>query len=335
MSKGKGKEIATKLDWKEQLAKLDQEFGWDEQAGTDWADDCEPEKQEVHTPTRPPPSQHNNKNVANPLQSTKQDCVDDSMAEPEFDPRMAMTDDEYAACYNAQVQFDNNSNGAHHGPSDHFEEDDITSAEMQRRIWDAAVQESLRSGQNNVPYEGPSTYATEYNDYQEQAYSAHQQQEDYDEENDNYYGNGAEEGHQEERIQPKSRLTAYLYHRFGPDIRYENRCPCHEHLCDAEEERKKYEREYYAHQGRTTLMRDRCILLPHPQAALPGNEHVDKPVLTITTAEGEMLYPHDMEEYPEMVAAAEWHGPGVGWGGAAPPEEGDVVPYEDEDGADI
>lgn len=54
MSKGKGKQVATKPDWKEQLATLDKAMGWDEEDGmdwADWADSGEAENQEVYTPT--------------------------------------------------------------------------------------------------------------------------------------------------------------------------------------------------------------------------------------------------------------------------------------------
>ncbi|KKY34425.1 hypothetical protein UCDDA912_g05601 [Diaporthe ampelina] len=255
--------------------------------------------------------------------------MDYSPTEQEFDPRMVMTEYDFAACYEAQVQFDNNSSGAHHDPSEYVEDDGIMSEAMQRSIWDAAVEESVSLGHNYVPYEGPSTYAKNYNDYQAQACDAQSQQQ---EEQDYQYED--EESQQEEQIQPKSKLMAYVYHRFGPHIRYEDRCSCHEHLYDAEEEQKKYEREYYAQAGQTHLMKDRCVLLPHPQAALPGTEHVDKPALTVTTPEGETWFPHDVEEYPDPPPAS-WHGPGIGWGGAPPPRGLYLVPYEDEDGADI
>lgn len=246
MSKGKGKEVAIKPDWKDQLAMLDQEVGWDEQAGSDWADSCEAESQEVFTPNRPTPCKHGNKNNANSVQLSEQDQKNDE-------------------------------------PFDSIQDDEIMSADMQRTIWEAAVREN------------GAVACAEHN-------------------TDALYDDNDQEG-------------IYSY------IRYEPRYPCHELLCDLAEEGKKRKREYFAQAGETGLIKDPCILLPYQQGDIPGTEDVDKPVLTVTTPEGETLYPHDMEEYPEPPAAS-WHGPKIGWG-RAPHEGGCVVAYEDEDTPDF
>lgn len=274
MSKGKGKEVATKPDWKDQLAMLDQEVGWDEQAGSDWADSCEAESQEVFTPNRPTPCKHGNKNNAHNVQSSEQDHT-------------------------------------HYEPSDTIQDDEIMSAEMQRTIWEAAVQEN-----GSVACTEQNTDALYGYDDQEDIYTTpKQKQED------------------EEHVQAESTLTGDPDHCSGSDVRYENRYACHELLCDLAEEGKKRKREYFAQVGETGLIKDPCILLPYPQDDIPGTEDVDKPVLMVTTPEGETLYPHDMEEYPEPPAAS-WHGPKIGWG-RAPHEGEDMVPYEDEDTPDF
>lgn len=261
MSKGKGKEVATKPDWKDELATLDQEMGWDDQESSDWADNSE--------------------------------AADDA-------PGATMTHCDQISPYDAQKYLRNGGNKSYNNPPDSHEDEEVTSEEMQRTIWDAAVEES-----RSAPLVGPSTESLHHDD-------------------DDLTQNPAV---------PKSKLEEYLYHRFGPDLKYENRCWCHETLHDGAEEGKQYKREYFARAG-TVLIKDPCVLLSHSQEDMPGTEGVDKPVLMVTTPEGESLYPHDMEDYPEP-AAATWHGPRLGWGGRTPPQEEYVVPYEDEDGADI
>lgn len=275
MSKGKGKEVATKLDWKDQLAVLDQEVGWDEQAGSDWADSCEVESQEVFTPNRPTPRKHGNKNNANNVQSSKQ-------------------------------------NHKHDEPSELIQDDELMSADMQRTIWEAAVREH-----GAVACTEHNTGALYDDKDQKDIYATPEKQQQ----------------EEEEHVQAKSMLTGDSHHPPGSDIRYENRYACHELLCDLAEEGKKRKREYFAQVGETGLIKDPCILLPYPQDDIPGTEDVDKPVLMVTTPEGENLYPHDMEEYPEPPAAS-WHGPKIGWG-RAPHQGEDVVPYENEDTPDF
>lgn len=275
MSKGKGKEVATKPDWKDQLAMLDQEVGWDEQAGSDWADSCEAESQEVFTPNRPTPRKHGNKKSANNVQSSEQDYT-------------------------------------HYEPSDSIQDDEIMSAEMQRTIWEAAVREH-----GAVAYTEHNTDALDDDDAQEDIYTATRKQQE----------------EEQEHVEVESMLTDDSYHPSGSKFRYEDQHPCHELLCDLAEEGKKRKREYFAQAGETGLIKDPCVLLPYPQDDIPGTEEVDKPVLMVTTPEGETLYPHDMEEYPEPPAAS-WHGPKIGWGRA--PHEGEhVVAYEDEDTPDF
>lgn len=184
---------------------------------------------------------------------------------------------------------------------------------MQKILWDAAVEEA-----RSAAYVDTSTDALyDDDDDDEEFHTTREQQEEQE----------------EECIQPMSKLEAYIYHRFGPDVIYGNRCSCHERLYDAKEEKNKSMREYFAQAGGSSLIKDPCVLLQYPQDDIPGTEHVDKPVLMVTTPEGETLYPHDMEEYPEPHPAS-WHGPRIGWGGAFPQGQ-HVVPYEDEDGADI
>ncbi|KAK7704135.1 hypothetical protein SLS64_008693 [Diaporthe eres] len=295
MSKGKGKEVATKPDWKDQLAMLDQELGWDEEAGSDWADSCEAENQEVFTLNRPLQSEHDNKNNANILQFTEHN-------------------------HGAYSHAKKDSIHTHYEPFDSIEDDEVMSADMQKILWDAAVEEARSAACVDT-----STDAL-YDDDHEEIYTTPKQQQQegsYEE----------QEEQEEECIQPMSKLEAYIYHRFGPNVIYENRCSCHEHLCDAREEQNKSTREYFAQAGGSNLIKDPCILLPYPQDDIFGTEHAEKPVLMVTTPEGDTLYPHDMEEYPEPPPAS-WHGPKIGWGGAFPQGQ-HVVPYEDEDGADI
>lgn len=296
MSKGKGKEIATKPDWKEQLAMLDHKLGWDEEAGSDWADSCETKNQEVFTPNRQLQSGYENKNSANILQFTEHN-------------------------HEAYSHSKQDSNHAHYQASDSIQDDEVMSADMQKTLWEAAVEEA-----RSVACVDTST-DTLYDDVVDETYSTPKQQQ---EEEDSYE---EQEEQEEERIQPKSKLEAYIYHRFGSDIIYENRCSCHEHLYDPREEQNKSTREYFVQAGGSNLIKDPYLLLPYPQDDIPATEHVNKPLLMVTTPEGDTLYPHDMEEYPEPPPAS-WHGPRIGWGGASP-QGGHVVPYEDEDSADI
>ncbi|KAG6362685.1 hypothetical protein INS49_007778 [Diaporthe citri] len=322
MSKGKGKEIATKPDWKEQLAMLDQELGWDEQEGSDWADSCEPEEQEVFNPNRPLRSENDKKNIAKTLQSTEKNHGAYSQAKQEVSSGAVTTDCDYTPCHDSQQQFGNGRNHAHYEPSDSIEDDEVMSADMQKTLWEAAVEETRSAV--CVDTSTDALYDYEQEEDVDTASKQREEEEDLSEQ---------QEEQDEEHFQPKSRLEAYIYHRFGPDINYENRCSCHERLYDFSEEQNKRTREYFAQAGGSNLIKDPCVLLPYPQDDLPGTENVDKPVLMVTTPEGETLYPHDMEEYPEPPAAS-WHGPRIGWGGA-PTQGGHVVPYEDEDGADI
>lgn len=330
MSKGKGKEVATQPDWKEKLAMLDEELGWDEEAGSDWADSVEAETQEVFTPNRPAPSKQDDKSHANISQSTQQDHGAYSQATQDVTSGAIMTESDDATYYDAQEYFDNGSNHANYEPSDCIGDDELMSAQMQKTIWDAAIEEARAAAE---PWEG--TDHLYINDDQNEICNAPEQQQEvegpYEDQEEDWED---EEDEEEEPIQPKSKLAAYLYHRFGPEIRYEDRCSCHEHLSDYAEERKKWKRDYFAQAGASGLIKDTNVLLPYPQEDLPGTENVDKPVLMVTTPEGETLFPHDMEEYPEPPAAS-WHGPRIGWGGAAPQGEEHLVPYEDEDGADI
>ncbi|ROV96538.1 hypothetical protein VMCG_07787 [Cytospora schulzeri] len=93
-------------------------------------------------------------------------------------------------------------------------------------------------------------------------------------------------------------LMDYLEHRFGPDFQYQDRCFCHEWLADYREQSNKAERMYYTQYG-TCLQQDACVLREYPQADMSGTEKVDKPKLTVTTPEGETLYPHDEREWPQ------------------------------------
>lgn len=293
MSTGKGKEIATKPDWKEQLAILDQKLGWDVAAGSEWADSCETENHEVFTPDQPLQNEHENENNANILQFTEHSHGDYSHANQ---------DSNHTRCQ----------------ALDSIEDDEVVSADMQKILWEAAVEEA-----RSVACVDPRIDTGDDNDEIYTKPNQHQQEEDSYE----------EEEQEEELIQPESKLEAYIYHRFGLDIIYENRYSFHEHLYDPREEQNKRTREYFTQAGGSNLIKDPCMLLPYPQDDISGTEHVNKPLLMVTTPKGETLYPHDMEEYPEPPPAS-WHGPKIGWGGASP-QGGHVVPYEDEDSADI
>lgn len=317
MSKGKGKGVATEPDWKEKLAKLDQQFGWDEQASSDWAEDCDAEKQEVCPPNCPPRGEHDNKNYTNASQSTKKAKMNITSS--------SITNHETVASSEARIHNDNGSNSPFHHAPDTFEDDEIMSPEIQRRIWNAAVEESGSSGHDHA--------APARHDNQDQIDAAQQQRMDH---NENW--ETEEEELEEEEIRPKSELAAYIYHRFGtgPKIRYENRCSCCEYLVDAREERRKRDREYFVRTGETCLIKDPCVLLPYKQEDMPGTESVDKPVLMVTTPEGETLYPHDLEEYSEPPANSR-NGTRIERGRplAIPSESEYLMRYEEEDSADI
>ncbi|POS72827.1 hypothetical protein DHEL01_v208785 [Diaporthe helianthi] len=75
-------------------------------------------------------------------------------------------------------------------------------------------------------------------------------------------------------------------------------------LYDWDEEERKRDRAYFAEHEESCLDKDTCVLLPYRQADLPGTENVFKPVLMVTTPDGEELYPHDLEEYPEPQVTA-------------------------------
>ncbi|KAH8788164.1 hypothetical protein F5883DRAFT_513919 [Diaporthe sp. PMI_573] len=283
MSKGKGKEKATEPDWKEQVAMLDRQFGWDDEADSDWANSCDAEQQKLT---------------------------------------------------------DNGNENAFQIPSCTLEYDNIISPEMQRRIWDAAVEESKSSkrAHDSGPCEGASTHAI-FDDSQEQDGAAQQQQMEDDEGWETAQEEHDEVDDEQEVIEPKSELAAYIYHRFGTgEIRYENRCECCDYLVDHAEERNKRKRKRFARAGGTSLIKDPCALLPYKQDDLPGTEDVDKPVLMVTTPEGETLYPHDLEEYPEPLAASriesqiEMEQPMTI---RLRRQSEYLVPYEEEDGPDI
>lgn len=306
--------MATKPDWKDQLAMLDQKVGWDERAGSDWADTYEAENQEVFYP-EPTISKHDSKSHTNNMKLTEQDhgvCFWEKQDVKSDDIMNNCADRDFAACQETQGNFGNGSNHASCEPFESIQADEIMSADMQRTIWDAAVQEHA-----SVACTEHDTDALYNDEDQEDIYTTPEQQ----------------QGEEGEHIKAKSTQTGDLHHRSGSEIRHETRYACPEYLCDRAEEGKKRKREYFAQAGETGLIKDPCILLPYPQDDIPGMEDVDKPVLMVTTPEGETLYPHDLEEYPEPPAAS-WHGPKIGWGGA--PRQGEyVVPYEDEDGPDI
>lgn len=301
---------------------LDQELGWDEQEGSDWADSCEPEEHEVFAPDRPLRREYDKKNNANVSQSAENNHRAYSQAKQDVSSGAALTDSDYNTCHDANQHFGNDRNDAHYELSDSSEDDEVMSADMQKTLWEAAVGQARSAACVDT-----STDALYDDDDEEDPYTASDQQEEED------WYQEKEEQEEEEYFQPKSRLEAYIYHRFGPDINYENRCECHERLYDAREEKNKRTREYFAQAGGSNLSKDTCVLLPYPQDHMPGTEKVDKPVLMVTTPEGETLYPHDMEEYPGPPPAW-WHGHRIGWEGS--PYQGEhVAPYEYEDGGDI
>lgn len=324
MSKGKGKETATDPDWKEKLAKLDEQFGWDQQAGSDWADDCDGEEQEVCYLDFLAESEHDNKNFTNAPRSTNKDHLVSATTKMNISSGYT-TDHELAASSEAEKHDDHGSTNPFHHASETFENDENMSPEIQRRTWDAAVEESRSSGHDHAT-------AARHDD-QEHVDVGQQYQTDHDE-----YWETEEEEVEEEEIQPKSALAAYIYHRFGtgPTIRYENRCWCCEYLVDKREERRKRDRAYFAWTGETCLIKDPCVLLPYKQEDLPGTENVDKPVLTVTTPEGETLYPHDLEVYPSPPADSRTGARIERRTPLAILNESDYgLRYEDEDSADI
>lgn len=135
---------------------------------------------------------------------------------------------------------------------------------------------------------------------------------------------------EEQDIQPMHPLAGYLLHRFGPRLRWEDRCECCEFLVDHREERRKRDRAHFAETGETGLGKDRCVLLWFRQADPPGTENVDKPVLMVTTPEGDELYPHDLQEYPDPPADSRGEWPPV-----SANKRQHAVAYEDEDSPDF
>ena len=87
-------------------------------------------------------------------------------------------------------------------------------------------------------------------------------------------------------------VIAYIEHRFGPRLDYEQRCFCHDWLVDAREQRNNTLRMYYAQSG-TVLPIDGCTLREYPQDDMPGTEGMEKPLVTVTTPDGKVLWPHD------------------------------------------
>ncbi|KAK2611571.1 hypothetical protein N8I77_004904 [Diaporthe amygdali] len=320
MLTGKGKQVAAKPDWKEQLAMPDQDVGWDAPSGLDWAESGNPEKQEVFTPS-PHPSRRDHNGLTDDPQSKENDHhVSFAKSENENASTTIMTDyayaaycSDFAACYNDYAVYGDTSQ---YLDSDKYfdawgcilEDDPITSLEVQQSIWEAAVGESR--GAEKGQHHHTSTRST-------------------DDGRQTHFCSQAKQA-QEQCVQPKSQLVAYLYHRFGEDIRYENRCCCHEWLYDCVEEDRKATRTEYSLTG-GGLPKDDCVLLPYPQEEMPGTEHADKPVLMVTTPEGEALFPHDMGDYPEPTISSERP---IG-GEMAAQVRDYVTPYEDEDGADI
>lgn len=131
----------------------------------------------------------------------------------------------------------------------------------------------------------------------------------------------------EDDMPPMHPVLQYLYHRFGPRLRWEDRCECCEFLIDPREERRRLDRVYYARKG-TPMAKCPCVLLSHRQADLPGTENVDKPVLMVTTPEGDQVYPHDLKEYPDVPADSRGGRPLVS-------QREYAVPYEEEDTPDF
>ncbi|KAI3391132.1 hypothetical protein diail_7917 [Diaporthe ilicicola] len=310
MSNGKGKEIATKPDWKQQLAILDQELGWDDDICSDWAESGDLEKHQKNNTPKPPPSDYNNNGLHDQPKAPQNDQMVYHNTEHDDAAGAIMKDYDYAASCDAAQCIDSDINGTYRNTSDYLlEEDDITSLEMQKSIWEAAVMEAKGADKNqpqhdaSEPCEDTITSGTD----DEQGHME-------------YYP----EEHTSQCAETNSQWKIYYSLCHGEDYRYEHNCWCAAWLHDATEERNKYMRAYYQYRGEG-LMKDRCVLLPHPQEELPGTEEVDKPMLMVTTPEGETLWPHDLEEYPEPKASKGW-----------PAAKGNyVVPYEDEDGADI
>lgn len=344
MSKGKGKQVATKPDWKEQLAMLDKAMGWDEEDGTDWADradSSEAENQQVYTPTRPHQSKSTNKNLAKKLQSNGLNHSADTPTEEDIASGAMDTDYDYAACCRAQKYFDKDRNGTCHEPSGDLEDGIVLSEAVQKILLDEAKRSRLSDqALGNGTREGPSTNALydDSDDDQIQDHVTRKQQNHHQEEKDGEKETDHEEQDQEEHVQPKkNELKDSPEHHSGSDTCSEDALLLNQYLCDSSEEGKKKTREFFAQVGCSCLIKDPCVLLPHPQDALPGTEDVDKPVLTVTTPEGETLYPHDLEEYlepPPPPPQATHPEQGISRGGTSP--EGDrVVPYEEGDGTDI
>lgn len=307
MSTGKGKQVANKPDWKQQLAMLDQEMGWDDDSGSEWAESGPSDKQQVNNTPNPPLSDHDNNGLANLPQSTQNDETFHHETENNFD---------YAANYNAAQLLD--SKDTCYDASEYLLDDDPTlSPEMQQSIWEAAVMESNRPVENHhqlehnarEPCEATSSGAT------------------HDEEGHTHYY--YPEQHTSQCVELNNETSAYFYYHYGHDTGYESRCWCHVWLYNATEERNKATRAFYSSNG-TVLQQENCVLLPYPQEALPGTEKVDKPMLVVTTPEGETLFPHDLQEYPEPAAAKDRP---VTGGLAA--RGGYVVPYEEEDSPDF
>ncbi|KAG8157177.1 hypothetical protein KVR01_012885 [Diaporthe batatas] len=233
---------------------------------------------------------------------------DGGAAGPNWRDKLAMLDQRYG-CDEDDCSESSNTCGS---DSEEVSREDRPSPNEQNSHNDTDDAQSTGSVIKNPAQDLPDVFYDDDEDWETES------EEDHDDESD------------EDDNQPKSSLLTYLYHRFGPSLRWENRCTCCEFLVDRREARRKVEREYFAQAGGSCLIKDPCVLLPYRMADLPGTENVDKPVLTVTTPEGEELYPHDLEEYPEPPEDSRAGGPL-----ASPNSRRYAVPYEEEDGPDL
>ncbi|KAL1850650.1 hypothetical protein Daus18300_012861 [Diaporthe australafricana] len=284
MSPGKGKAVATTPDWKDKLAMLDQEMGWDDESGSDWAESG-------------PSKTHQSTQNEDPSGNT-------------------INDFDYAADYNAAESLDGND--THYDvPAYLLDDDPTTTLEMQQSLWDTAVMGANKSGENDNQPEHDAGGPSEDTSSDGSAY-----------EEDDHVPFYAEQ-HTNQCVELNCQEASYCYYHYGEEYHYQARCWCHAYLADPTAERNKQQRAYYETNG-TVLLQDPCALLPYPQEPLPGTENVVKPIILVTTPEGENLFPHDLQEYPDPAVVRERP-----VSGGLPAQGGYLVPYEDEDSPDF
>ncbi|KAK7732511.1 hypothetical protein SLS53_008396 [Cytospora paraplurivora] len=239
MDAGKG---AARKKWKDQLAELDRECGWDTTEGNlDWDEEVDKDKDKGDVAKGRGLGAHKGKTLGARRRKS----------------RTAVAEGREVLFYNNKHNREDESAIVSEDDEEYFSAvEEMGEEPIMRRF-------SSRSRQEE---DGDDTAACQTTSHQGQ----NRRGEDFE-------------------IRPG--LMAYLEHRFGPQFDYEDRCFCHEWLVDQREQRIRTERNYYAHAG-TVLLKEGCVLRAYPEDEVPGTEDVDKPMVTVTTPDGEIFWPH-------------------------------------------